>query len=40
MTGDIWSSRSFTAPGNGFACADGSSGTSVESYAFCLAPNV
>ena len=35
-TGDVWSSRSFTATGNGFACADGSTGTSVESYAICV----
>lgn len=35
-TGDVWASRSFTAPGNGFACNDGSTGTSVESYALCL----
>lgn len=36
-TGDIWASRSFTATGNGFACNDGSTGTSTESYAICLA---
>lgn len=35
-TGDVWSSRSFTATGNGFACADGSTGTAVESYAICV----
>lgn len=35
-TGDVWASRSFTAPGNGFACNDGSTGTSVESYAICV----
>lgn len=39
-TGDVWASRSFTATGNGFACNDGSTGTSVESYAICASSSI